>query len=600
MSYGLTLAEEGNTLMTSDPIEVLYRPANSPAQIDPPIPAPTPGAIRVIPAGSTQGDGALPTPIDIEVTQDLPIVLRDGVTLYGDVYRAAGTGPEPAILIYTPYVKRGGRFNTEVAVTRFGAPPQWVSGYQPFEALDPAYWSAHGYTIVVVDARGTGQSEGDMHFMGTAEGQDVYDTVEWIAAQPWCTGRVAMAGNSQLAMAQWAAAALRPPHLTAIAPWEGLTDVFREVVNRGGIPDTAFHDDFIIASLVGNGRFEDITAMLRRHRTDDWYWADKRADLPAVDIPAYVVSSWTNFIHTRTTQKAFEALRPDRTWMRVHNTHEWIDIATPEHVDDLRRFFDHYLRDEANGWADTPRVRYVLLDPGGADVLGLTADTWPPVPVTVTALHLDAAGGRLTAEPPAVASSVSYDATDPAACARFRYTADQETTLVGPLNARLWAQTSEGDDLDLFAMVYKTDATGQPLYHVTYPALKPMTPALAHQGRLSSLVAYAGPDGRLRASRRALDPGKSTALEPYLTHEHDEPVTPGTPVQVDLGLWPTGMIIHPGETLVLEIAGHPAGPFPLIQPGNEQPSDVPTRNAGAHTIPTGGQFASRLFLPIAR
>jgi putative CocE/NonD family hydrolase len=72
------------------------------------------------------------------------------------------------------------------------------------------------------------------------DGQDSYDLIEWLAVQDWCTGKVAMAGNSYLAISQWFAAAEQPPHLTAIAPWEGMSDLYRDLVMRGGMPDYAF------------------------------------------------------------------------------------------------------------------------------------------------------------------------------------------------------------------------------------------------------------------------------------------------------------------------------------------------------------------------
>lgn len=153
-------------------------------------------------------------------------------------------------------------------------------------------------------------------------------------------------------------------------------------------------------------------------------------------------------------------------------------------IEDLRRFYDRYLKDEDNGWESTPRVRYSVLDPGGKDDTDRTADTWPPVAVPSTTLHLDAASGRLTKEQPATESSVSYASTDPTASATFRCTIEEETELLGPLNVRLWIETSEGDDLDLFAAVYKTDATGKPLHHFVFPALKDFVQSLEQDGRL--------------------------------------------------------------------------------------------------------------------
>ena len=75
---------------------------------------------------------------------------------------------------------------------------------------------------------------------GQQDGQDCHDVIEWLAEQDWCTGRVAMSGTSYLTIAQWFTAAERPPHLTAIAPCEGMSDIYRDLVLRGGMPDFPF------------------------------------------------------------------------------------------------------------------------------------------------------------------------------------------------------------------------------------------------------------------------------------------------------------------------------------------------------------------------
>lgn len=77
------------------------------------------------------------------------------------------------------------------------------------------------------------------HF-GTAEGKDGYDVVEKIAAIDWCNGSVALVGNSWLGIAQWFIAAEQPPHLKCIAPLEGASDLYREILCRGGIPQIPF------------------------------------------------------------------------------------------------------------------------------------------------------------------------------------------------------------------------------------------------------------------------------------------------------------------------------------------------------------------------
>jgi putative CocE/NonD family hydrolase len=123
--------------------------------------------------------------------------MRDGAPLRADLWRPAGPGPHPAILIRTPYGRK-----------LFDA-----------DALRPEHCVRAGYACVVQDARGTGDSGGDWApFQWEREALDTYDTVEWVAAQDWCDGNVGMAGASYLALVQWLGAAAGPPHLRAIAP----------------------------------------------------------------------------------------------------------------------------------------------------------------------------------------------------------------------------------------------------------------------------------------------------------------------------------------------------------------------------------------------
>lgn len=131
--------------------------------------------------------------IDFGVTMPM----RDGAPLRADLWRPAGPGPHPAVLIRTPY------------------------GRSPFDAdaLRPEHCVRGGYACIIQDTRGTGDSGGDWApFQWEREALDTFDSVEWVAAQPWCDGNVAMAGASYLGIVQWLGAAARPPHLRAIAP----------------------------------------------------------------------------------------------------------------------------------------------------------------------------------------------------------------------------------------------------------------------------------------------------------------------------------------------------------------------------------------------
>ncbi len=119
--------------------------------------------------------------------------------------------------------------------------------------LDSAELVKRGYAVINVDSCGSGDLEGDLHFWGTPEGRDGHDCVEEIATRPWCSGRVALAGNSRLAIAQWFIAREHLPYLTCIAPMEGLSDVLRENVGCGGIDNSVFLN-MIASTLMGELR----------------------------------------------------------------------------------------------------------------------------------------------------------------------------------------------------------------------------------------------------------------------------------------------------------------------------------------------------------
>lgn len=555
--------------------------------------------------GSVQKKGAKPLSVDLEIMKDQPIVMRDGVTLYADVYRNTADGKCPTILVFSPYSKQGGTFNNDYNITTVGVKEKDVSGLQIFEACDPDYWCQHGYNVVVVDARGMGQSDGDYRFMGHEQGKDVYDTTEWIAKQPWATGKTGMVGNSQLGMIQWVAAAENPPHLTAIAPWEGLTDVYRNVINRGGIPNPTFHDVDILGFVYGKNKWEDITAMLEKYPTQNDYWKDKIPNIENISIPAYVVASWTHPIHTRDTIKAFERLTTSEKWLRIHNTQEWPDLFDKDNLADLKRFYDYYLKGEKNGWKKTPKVRYAVLDLGAKKDVFRSADNYPALPIETKELYLDANTNKLSDTPVDAVGQVKYDANSEKECAHFEYKITEEMQIHGASNLRLQVETDKGDDMDLYASIYKKDASGKVKFHIVFPSmekkLKILMLVTPPSKKLPGGPIYAGPVGRIRASHRGLDIEKSTDAQPYLSHEKIEKISPNEVIELNLGLWPTGMLLHKEDTLVVEIGGKIVGPIAEAQASDEaKDRKLESVNEGHHTIHTGGIKQSKLFIPIAK
>ena len=110
----------------------------------------------------------------------------------------------PAIVAWSPYGKAG-RLGTQVLDDfpfRVGVPLRELSEFQKWEGPDPAYWVPHGYAVVNADPRGVGKSEGDIYCMGSQEGRDGADVVDWLGSQTWCNGNVGLSGNSWLAATQ--------------------------------------------------------------------------------------------------------------------------------------------------------------------------------------------------------------------------------------------------------------------------------------------------------------------------------------------------------------------------------------------------------------
>lgn len=210
--------------------------------------------------GEVRRVGALPLPCDILFERDVPVTLRDGTVLLTDIFRPVGDGGYPAIVSWSPYGKEiGGQWLDDMP-ERFGVALASTSELMKWEASDPAFWVNQGYAVLHPDIRGAYRSGGDLMFWGRQMAEDGYDYIEWAAAQPWSNGKLGMAGNSWLTCSQWFIAAEQPPHLAAIAPWEGSSDIMHDHFVRGGVPNPCFAD-MLMQTFAGENLMEDIAKM---------------------------------------------------------------------------------------------------------------------------------------------------------------------------------------------------------------------------------------------------------------------------------------------------------------------------------------------------
>jgi uncharacterized protein len=516
--------------------------------------------------------------------RDVAVSLRDGVRVYVDVRRPDTQQPVPVLVAYGPYGKHLGF--KEPHASGAGIEPPLPPG-TPFEAPNPQYWVGHGYAVVYVDPRGTWGSEGDAYFWSPQEGDDGYDIVEWAGTQPWSNGKVGLSGVSYLAMIQYRIAAARPPHLAAINISDGQSDLYREGVFHGGILETQFARRLQDTVGFGLQRREDIASLIMAHPFLDEWWESRGVDVSRIEVPAYVVCSVANQgLHTRGTLEAYKAMGSKQKWLDVNGRKEWRHYYNPAEMDRQRAFFDHFLKGldtEVISWFPV-RVEYRDRTETGP----IRAEQgWPVPSVEYTVFYLDAHHGSLRREQPNRPGQASYDPTAVTAFpmqahdqrAVFDLCFEEETLLAGSAALRLWVESPGATDMDLFVVLDKIGTDG---HVVHYPFC-----AYLDDGPLAM--------GWLRASRRELDPERSTPQQPVHAHTRDLPLPPGEPVSVDIEIWPFTAQFHPGEALRLTIAGANIYRWSLDHFVHGHDLLV---NTAPHLLYTGGNHAARLLLPL--
>jgi len=505
----------------------------------------------------------------VQIDQDVPVTLRDGTTLYVDIYRPAGTEtPVPALISWCFYGKRPGDSPKNWRI--FGVPPDTVSKSTKFEGPDPMFWAREGYAVINADSRGAGNSGGNLVIWGEQDGRDGADVVEWAAQQFWCSGKVAVFGNSGLAMCQWWIAAEQPEHLACIAPWEGTSDLYREFICEGGIPAPGFNN-FVMNDARGPGMIEDYVGMIREYPLMNAYWESKIPRFDRIRIPAYVTGGWSH-LHLRGSLNGFRKIRSQKKWLRVHREFEWPDTYSWWNLEDLKRFFDRYLKGIHNGWEMTPRVRIEVMDAYDHDYqVNRPEKEFPLARTEYRKLYLDAGTSSLSYAPAAAETTVSYDGATGEAV--FDITFTETTEITGYMKLHMWVEADGHDDMDLFVTVMKLDDAGNWLPTSVLDEPHP------------------GAWGKMRVSHRALDEALSTDFQPVMSHRKEEKLSKGEIVPVDIEIYPHSRIWHKGQQLRLRIAGR------YIREGWFEPFSWETNNRGNHVIHSGGKYDSFLQIP---
>jgi predicted acyl esterase len=516
----------------------------------------------------------------LSVLRDLPVVVRDGATLGVNVFLPAGGGLVPVLLSAHPYGKdnlprrrrRGYRVSFQYRVLRQPSTVRF-SSLTGWEAPDPAWWTAQGYAVVNCDLRGAGTSEGSAGLLSDQEGEDVHDLIEWAAAQPWSSGAVGLLGVSYLAISQWKAAALRPPSLKAICPWEGFTDAYRDLMRPGGIREDGFMRIWSQVLRRVRQRYRLADEQRRRPLRDAW-WRGLVPALEQITVPALICGSFSdNNLHSRGSFRGWEGVSSSDRFLYTHRGGKWATFYAPEARAAQLRFFDRYLR--GRDVPAPPPVRLEVRERRDLVAGVREEERWPLDRTEWRPLYLTAAG--LATAPSSAGGQITFGMRSRGACWEWTLPADAELT--GPMALRLWVEARDADDVDLYVGVEKWRGRRYVPFEGAYRF---------GRDRVTT--------GWLKASLRALDEQRSRPFDPVPTFDHRQPLAPGEVVPVDIALGPSATRFRAGETLRLVVAGRwlwPRNPFT-----GQFPTAYQRGPSGRCTLHWGPDRQARLLIPV--
>jgi predicted acyl esterase len=513
------------------------------------------------------------------------VTTRDGTILRVNVHLPATGGPFPVIMCAHPYgkdnlptkKKRGAGYSPafQYRALRQTSPVRF-SNLTGWEAPDPAWWTGHGFAVVNCDLRGCGRSDGEGSLFSDQEGEDVYDLIEWAAVQPWSNGSVGTLGVSYLAISQWKAAGLQPPHLKAIVPWEGFTDAYRELLRPGGIREVGFVKMWNQGVKKDRLKYQLGEENTKRPLVDD-FWRSLVPDLSKIEVPALICGSFSdNNLHSRGSMRGFEQISSAERHLHTHREGKWANFySEPSRAAQLA-FLDRHLR---GGSAEPlPRVRLEVRESRDQIVEVRAENNWPLESTRWTPLYLTDDG--LSAAPATTAGSVGFDTRS--AGVRFGWTVPEDTELTGPMALRLFIEVEGADDVDLFAGVEKWRGATATEY----------VPFEGSFGFGRDRVTT----GWLRASVRALDEERSRPFEPVPSYTRSEKLAHGQIVRVDIPLGPSATLFRAGEQLRVVVAARWLWPRnPLT---GQFPAGYERKSRGRATVHWGPERPARLLVPV--
>ncbi len=513
---------------------------------------------------------------DVRVQREVRIPMSDGVLLSADIFRPTSAGAFPALLGVHAY---------DQAMQSVASRPLAMQGRNAqSEAGDPNFYVRRGYAHVIVNARGTGRSQGEYTHYGPRDVQDIAEVIAWMAAQPWCTGSVGMFGASYFSVCAKQVAALNPPALKAVFAPYGYTDFYRDKFYHGGILAHSFLTSWSrqLAGVrvrgwsrpaLGEQVYQHRLALLREDRDlmavpelaaavnapevaahplivdvlmnpqDGPYWWERNPRLENIRAPILIGASWDMyFLHLPGEFRAWERISAPKKM--IVGPPIYLDRPIYQYAFESLRWFDHWLKGNDTGFLDEPPISLLVT---GEDNRWLQAAEWP-LPQTIWHPFYLHAGGLLSEHehwPHEGATSFEDNNFNTRGGVTFESPPlIERTEIIGPIVASIHASTTE-PELLLFLSLWDVDPDGQ---------RKLLT------------------RGWLRGSLRELD---ETTSRPWLhqyTFRNPAPVDCTAPTVYKINLMPIAHVFTKGHRIALRVSSSDTEPpetfFDLIAQGH--------------------------------
>lgn len=469
---------------------------------------------------------------NIQADTNLRIPMLDGVRLAADVYRPRAAGQKfPALLAISPYTKDLQISDVPIAQNEAGITEFWVP---------------RGYVHIIVDSRGTNDSEGKFDNRGPIEQQDFIELIDWAASQPWCNGSVGMVGCSYFSLVMLLAAIHQPEPLKAIFPYDAWTDKYRHLYYPGGIPQTGYMWMWFSAMSnlhFSSGRSKDLSGlqeMMREglgfeHPFDgEHHWTvSPQPHIDKINIPTYFGSDWSFYWdHLPGAFAGWEGVKNIPKRMLIGpKPHPWRPFGA-YHMEALR-WYDHWLKGMDTGVMDGPPIQLYI---EGENRWRGEAE-WPPARAEWKKFFLGGGSGGLEGS-----LSENSGATG------------ERTYVNDPMN-REWRYGNP-------RLVYRTEPMSSPM-----ELTGPLSMHLVARSSIEDTdwivtLLDESPDGEtriltrgcLRASHRELDEEKSRPGRPWHPHTRSVPLKPNQEEVFEIEVVPTSNLFQPGHRVRLEIA----------------------------------------------